>query len=315
MRAVDRKQNIGGADGEFLAREAAQVAGVTQRGGDALKSIRDERPGREGLAVNLSQHRFRRHAAVRETHALVARVSGPLVHVLKQVMVNGFEVCGVEASGRAVSKLNLQKTIGDVIGLGRLKRGVTGRAKFVLDGYPVVERVTRHRSGMMVQRLEARQNLVKFDLAVYERIENRRALRASELALDAIARVRLAQRRAPPFHLRGAGLGSWPGGDVVHAIALPSPFIVAEFGLEFIRGKGGGLAGLLRSALAGRLPVFGDGFCFHRHQACNFLGQISWGVWGAKPPKVKGESARLLARSAFSVWWSVSGHAFITKRI
>jgi hypothetical protein len=93
---------------------------------------------------------------------------------------------------------------------------------------------------MMVQRFEARQNLVKLDLAVYERIENWRALRASELALDAIARVGLAQCHAPPLHFCGADLGPWSGGDVVHAIALSLSAIVAEFGLEFIRGKGEG---------------------------------------------------------------------------
>ena len=111
------------------------------------------------------------------------------------------------------------------------------RAECVLEGYPVVERVTRHSSEMMMKRLEARQNVVHLDVAAEERLENRSALRTSELALDAVACIRLTQRLAAAFHLGSADRlrSSRPGADdIIHAVVLSSSPIVAGFGLYFI---------------------------------------------------------------------------------
>jgi hypothetical protein len=60
---------------------------------------------------------------------------------------------------------------------------------------------------MLMEGVEAGQNLIKRDITADERFKNRATLRASELALDAIARIRLPQRFATTLRLRGADLG------------------------------------------------------------------------------------------------------------
>jgi hypothetical protein len=92
---------------------------------------------------------------------------------------------------------------------------VTGGTELVPEGYSVVESVTRHHSGMAMERFETRQNFVHLNLTIYERLEDRSALRASELVLDAIAGVSLPRGRAAALDLRGAGFCRRFGGDVV----------------------------------------------------------------------------------------------------
>jgi hypothetical protein len=59
---------------------------------------------------------------------------------------------------------------------------------------------------MQMKRVKAGQDLIAFDLATNERLENRRALRAWVLPLDAIMRVGLPQRSAAALHFCGADL-------------------------------------------------------------------------------------------------------------
>jgi hypothetical protein len=143
----------------------------------------------------------------------------PFINVLEQVPMNGFQVRGVELPRGAMAEFELNKAIADVICLDSLKIGMACGPKLVLNGYSVVERVTRHNSEMVMKCFEARQNVVHLNFTVDERLENRSAFRASELALDAIARVRLTQRIAAALHLFGADplRSDRPGADdIIH---------------------------------------------------------------------------------------------------
>jgi hypothetical protein len=77
---------------------------------------------------------------------------------------------------------------------------------------------------MAMECFETRQNFVHLNFTTYERLEDRSALRASELVLDAIAGVSLAQGHAAALDLSGAD--SWPrsGDDVVHAALSDEPW-------------------------------------------------------------------------------------------
>jgi hypothetical protein len=70
---------------------------------------------------------------------------------------------------------------------------------------------------MAMECFETRQNFVHLNFAMYERLEDRSALWASELVLNAIAGVSLAQGHAAALDLSGADSCRRSGGDVVHA--------------------------------------------------------------------------------------------------
>jgi hypothetical protein len=111
----DLDHDIGGALGEFFARQITQIVGLTQRVGDTLKSFRDERPSHERFSIGLPQHRLRRYGAIRKRDLFVACVPGPFVDVLEKVPVNGFQMVGVKLPRRTMTKLELKKTVDDVI--------------------------------------------------------------------------------------------------------------------------------------------------------------------------------------------------------
>ena len=54
--------------------------------------------------------------------------------------------------------------------------------------------------------VKARKDLIALDIPADERLENRGALRAGKLALDAIVSVSLTQRSTAALHLCGADL-------------------------------------------------------------------------------------------------------------
>jgi hypothetical protein len=76
---------------------------------------------------------------------------------------------------------------------------------------------------MAMEWFETRQNFVHLNFTIYERLEDRSALRASELIFDAIAGVSLAQGHAAALDLNGADFCSRFGGDVVHAGLADGP--------------------------------------------------------------------------------------------
>ena len=85
-----------------------------------------------------------------------------------------------------------------------------------------------------MEGLEACQNLVQFDVPADERLENWVAVRASELALEAIARIRLSQRFAASVHFAGADFGRCFQSNVIHA---EIPVVRVKFGGALQLGK------------------------------------------------------------------------------
>jgi hypothetical protein len=96
---------------------------------------------------------FRRNGSVAvvpsDNAARSSRVC-PFIDVLKQVPVNGFQMCGVETSGRPLSDLYLDKPALNVLSFGHNKRIAAGRSQLVFERLSVGEGISGQSSGMEV---------------------------------------------------------------------------------------------------------------------------------------------------------------------
>jgi hypothetical protein len=85
---------------------------------------------------------------------------------------------------------------------------LVSRPKLVLEREAVFERVAGQSSGVPVKCVKPGQNFTPLDVTTDKSFENLGALPARKLALDAIMRVRVAQRLPPTPHLYRADFWS-----------------------------------------------------------------------------------------------------------
>src|SRR5438270_8731210 len=119
----------------------------------------------------------------------------------------------VELPLGAVTQPKFNEAPADFVRLFALKLLMGGRAELVLDDTvdTVVECVAGHDLRTIMERLHARQNFVKFDLAAHERLVNGFTFRARKLPFDAIVCVSPTNSLPPPRHFFGADAGSGLG--------------------------------------------------------------------------------------------------------
>jgi hypothetical protein len=173
------------------------------------------------LPVDLAQERLGRNRAVRQGNALVARPTGPLVNVLKQMVVNRLEMFGVELPGTARPGLYFGIARGDQRRLEPFKFLRIVCPKLILEGYSVGKGIARHESQAKMERLEARNDLRHLDFAMDIGFKDRIGFWPARESFNPIMCITSAHALAAALHLIGADLGFWLcGRNDVHVSPL-----------------------------------------------------------------------------------------------